>query len=283
MIVWSRSGFIGVRNNGDDAEMVNYLVVVFALTMIIHTAETLSYSVRYAGVKLNKIAVALSLTGIVVLISRTANLVQAPLTAKFVDYAKTHPSFHLITYLRFILLASSVGTLIAIILFPTFVHLAGRVISKFEVAGSIPRLVSSVTISQLKNTRHYLKRPTFKLESFRYLGIPKRFILLNILVTAFYTIGVLSSLYAAHLLPAFSTTASQASGLINGLATILLTIFIDPQLGLITDKAINKEEYRNQLGKIYVLLMTSRFLGTMLGQLLIVPSSYFISMVVQWI
>ncbi len=100
MIVWSRSGFVGVRNNGDDAEMLNYLVVVFALTMIIHTAETLSYSVRYAGVKLNKIAVALSLTGIVVLISRTANLVQAPLTAKFVDYAKTHPSFHLITLLE---------------------------------------------------------------------------------------------------------------------------------------------------------------------------------------
>ena len=219
--------------------MVNYLVVVFALTMIIHTAETLSYSVRYAGVKLNKIAVALSLTGIVVLISRTANLVQAPLTAKFVDYAKTHPSSHLITYLRFILLASSVGTLIAIILFRRlYIWLGGLYPSLGRWL--YPRLVSSVTISQLKNTRHYLKRPTFKLESFRYLGIPKRFILLNIVVTAFYTIGVLSSLYAAHLLPAFSTTASQASGLINGLATILLTIFIDPQLGLITDKAINK-------------------------------------------
>ncbi|VTR38594.1 Protein of uncharacterised function (DUF2837) [Actinobacillus pleuropneumoniae] len=49
--------------------MIQSLIVVFVLTMIIHTAETLSYSARYAGVKLNKIAVALSLTGIIVLVS----------------------------------------------------------------------------------------------------------------------------------------------------------------------------------------------------------------------
>ncbi|WP_028545304.1 lipid II flippase Amj family protein [Paenibacillus taiwanensis] len=263
--------------------MTNSLIVVFVLTMIIHTAETLSYSVRYAGVKLNKIAVALSLTGIIVLVSRTANLIQAPLTAKFVDYAKVHPSFDLLGHLRFILFAASIGTILAIMLFPTFVNLFGRVIAKLEIAGSIPRLVSSVTIGQLKNTKHYIKRPSIRWQSFRVLGIPKRFILLNVIVTAFYTVGVLSSLYAAHLLPEYSTTASQASGIINGVATILLTIFIDPQLGLITDKALRDEQSRQQLGKIYTLLMTSRFLGTLLAQALIVPAAYFISWVVELI
>jgi hypothetical protein len=263
--------------------MFSNLLVVFVLTMIIHTAETLSYSVRFAGVKLNKIAVALSLTGIIVLVSRTANLIQGPLTANFVDYAKIHPTFDLSFNLRIILLASSVGTLIAIALFPTFVSLFGRIITKLEVAGSIPKLVSSVTLGQLKNTKHYLKKPSLKRIDFRYLGIPKRFILLNILVTSFYTVGVLASLYAAHILPEFSTTASQSSGIINGMATILLTIFIDPQLGLITDKALNSEEYRNQLGKIYILLMTSRFVGTLLGQLMLIPASYVISFVVKLI
>ncbi|WP_438493805.1 lipid II flippase Amj family protein [Paenibacillus sp. IHBB 3054] len=263
--------------------MTNSLIVVCLLTMIIHTAETLSYSVRFAGVKLNKIAIALSLTGIIVLVSRTANMIQAPLTAKFVDFAKTHPEFPLINYLRIIMLASSLGTLIAIAIFPTFVGLFGRVISKLEVEGSIPKLLTSVTIGQLKNTRKYIKKPKIKLPSFRYLGIPKRFIIMNIFVTAFYTVGVLSSLYAAHLSPEFSTTASQASGLINGLATILLTIFIDPQLGIITHKATEHLEYRDQLGKIYVLLMGARFLGTLLGQLVLEPASYFISWLVQLI
>lgn len=263
--------------------MMNSLIIVFVLTMIIHTAETLSYSVRFAGVKMNKIAVALSLTGIIVLVSRTSNLIQAPLTAKFVDYAKIDPTFDVLKYFRFILLASSVGTLIAIALFPTFVNLFGRIITKLEVAGSIPKLISSVTIGQLKNTKHYFRKPTFRISQFRYLDVPKRFILLNVLVTAFYTVGVLSSLYAAHVIPSLSTTASQSSGIINGVATIILTIFIDPQLGLITDKAMHEPTMRDQLGKVYTLLMVSRFFGTLLAQVVIVPASYVISIVVTWI
>lgn len=263
--------------------MTNSLWIVCLLTLIIHTSETLSYSVRFAGVKLNKIAIALSLTGIIVLVSRTANMVQAPLTAKFVDYAKLDNSFPLLNYLRIIMLASSLGTLIAIALFPTFVGLFSRVISKLEIQGSIPKLLTSVTVSQLKNTRKYIRLPRMGLSGFRYLGIPKRFIIMNIFVTAFYTVGVLSSMYAAKLLPEFSTTASQASGLINGIATILLTIFIDPQLGIITHKATENEKYRDQLGKIYVLLMFSRFLGSLLGQILLVPGAYIICSLVKLI
>jgi hypothetical protein len=255
--------------------------------MVINTAETLSYSVRYAGVRLNKIAIALSLTGIIVLVSRTANMIQAPLTAKFVDVANKAAagggSFPLLNYLQIIMLAASLGTLIAIGLFPTFVGLFGRIISKLEIEGSLPKVLSSVTIGQLKNTRKYIRKPRVGLVNFRYLGIPKRFIIMNIFVTGFYTVGVLSSLYAAHLLPQYSTTASQASGLINGIATIMLTVFIDPQLGIITHKATENVDYRDQLGKIYVLLMGSRFLGTLLGQLVLIPAAHLISWIVQLI
>ncbi|EBK2060199.1 DUF2837 family protein, partial [Salmonella enterica subsp. enterica serovar Typhi] len=90
--------------------MTTNLIIVCILTMIIHAAETLSYSIRYAGVKLNKIVVALSLTGIVVLVSRTANMLQAPMTATFIDYAKKHPDFQVMDTLRIILLAGSAGT-----------------------------------------------------------------------------------------------------------------------------------------------------------------------------
>lgn len=261
--------------------MTNNLIVVCVLTLIIHTAETLSYSVRYAGVKLNKIVIALSLTGIIVLVSRMANMIQGPMTAKFVDHAKVHLDFPLLNYFRIILLASSLGTLIAIALFPTFVGLFGRIISKLEIEGSIPKLLTSVTIGQLKNTRKYIKKPKLKLRNFRYLGIPKRFIILNVFVTAFYTVGVLASLYAGKIIPELSVTASQASGLINGLATIILTVFIDPQLGIITHKATESVEYRNQLGKIYVVLMGSRFIGTLLAQLFIEPGAYLISILVK--
>ncbi|RTE07119.1 lipid II flippase Amj family protein [Paenibacillus whitsoniae] len=261
--------------------MLTTLITVFLLTMVIHTAETLSYSIRYAGVKVNKLAVALSLVGIVVLVSRTANLIQAPMTAHFVDYAKRHTEFDLLEFLRISLFASSIGTIIGIALFPSCIHLSARVIARLEVTGSIPKLISSVTVQQLKNTTKYIRKPKFRISEFRYLGVSKRFLFINIVVTAFYSVGVLASLYAAHLLPDHATTASQASGLINGVATILLTIFIDPQLGLITDKALHDEKRRDQLGKIYALLMTTRFLGTLLAQVFLVPSALFIGWIVK--
>ena len=190
-------------------------------------------------------------------------------------------SFDVLWCLRIILFAASAGTLVALFLFPTFVNVFERIIAKFEVVGSLPRLIASVTIGQIKNSRHYLQKPRFSFRHFRILGIPKRFMLLNTIVTGIYTVGVLSSLYAAYLSPAFSTTASQASGIINGVATIILTIFIDPQLGLITDRAIHDEGSKHQLGKIYVMLMLSRFLGTLLAQLFIVPAAYLIAWLVQ--
>ncbi|MEG6587716.1 lipid II flippase family protein [Paenibacillus barengoltzii] len=54
-------------------------------------------------------------------------------------------------------------------------------------------------------------------------------------------------------------------------------------MGLITDRAMHEEESRQQLGRIYIMLMGARFLGTLAAQLIIFPAAYMISMVVQWI
>lgn len=48
--------------------MVQNLIIISVLTMIIHMVETSSYALRLAGVRINKLAVALSLLGITVLV-----------------------------------------------------------------------------------------------------------------------------------------------------------------------------------------------------------------------
>lgn len=264
--------------------MIGTLLGVCILTLLIHSVETLSYAIRLAGVRAGKLAVALSVTGIVVLVSRTANLIQAPLTAKLIDQAKDSETFSLEMYFRYILGASSLGTLVAIVLFPTFVFLFARIIAHLEIEGSIPKLISSVTVDKIKHARHHLRKPRLSmLRSLRYYGIPKRLLLLNAVVTAIYTVGVLSALYAAHLVPAYSMTASQSSGLINGIATILMTVFVDPQLALITDKALANREESGKLGRIFGMLMFSRLAGTLLAQLIFIPAAYWVSLVVQWL
>jgi len=264
--------------------MMTSLLIVCLLTVLIHAAETLSYAVRFAGVRMGKLAVALSLTGVIVLVARTANLAQAPLTGKMVDQALKDPGFDLETVLRLIIAASTLGTLIAITLFPSFVRLFSRAVVHLEAAGSIPKLVSSVTVDRLRSARTHFRKPTWSmLRSLRLYGIPKRFLLLNMAVTAIYTIGVLSTLYASYMDPDHLVAISQSSGLINGMATILLTLFIDPQVAIHTDRALADPKEKPKLGRMFGLMMFSRLCGTMLAQAIFWPAAWWVGALARWL
>jgi hypothetical protein len=264
--------------------MFEKVLIISLLTFIIHAVETLSYGVRLAGVRTGKLAVALSLTGMIVLISRTSNLAQAPMMGKMVDYALLHPEFSLEAQLHIFIAAASLGTLMAILLIPTAIRISARLIDHLEEAGSLPKLFrESVSIRKLKYARRHIKLPSLEMLSrLRIGGVPKRLLILNALVTGIYTVGVLAALYASFLLPEFSVTASQSSGLINGMATILMTILVDPRVALLTDRAMNGRENLAQINKMYGLLMFSRFLGTILAQFLLVPGTYLITKAVPF-
>lgn len=97
------------------------------------------------------------------------------------------------------------------------------------------------------------------------------------LITAIYTIGVLSALYASIIAPERSATATMASGLINGIATILLTIFIDPKISILADDVVNQRGSYNSLKGVSLMMVTSRLLGTILAQLLLIPGAEYIA------
>ncbi|UHA75749.1 lipid II flippase Amj family protein [Paenibacillus sp. 481] len=264
--------------------MFDKIILIAGLTMLIHLVETLSYAFRLAGVRVGKIVVAISLTGIIVLISRTSNLIQAPLTGKMIDHAIAYNDFNIELVFRIFIGSASVGTLLALFLFPSAVRLAKRIITHLEVTGSVPRLISSVTITKVRHAGHHLRKPRFSmLKSLRLMGIPKRLLVLNCLVSGIYTVGVLAALYASVLQPEFAVAASMSSGVINGVATILLTILIDPQMALLTERALHDEREKHRLGKIFALLMCSRLAGTILAQALFVPAASLISWIVVYL
>jgi hypothetical protein len=258
--------------------MMEKMLWITLLTLLIHGVETLTYGVRLAGVRTGKLAVALSLTGIIVLVSRTSNLLQAVMMGGVIDQAKLVPGFPLEWQMHILIAGASIGTLLAMLVFPTSVRFSQRLIRRLEVTGSLPKLLlESVSIRKLKNARRQLRRPTWEMLSrLRIGGVPKRLLLTNTLVTAIYTVGVLAALYASFRMPQFSTTASLSSGLINGVATILMTLLVDPQVALLTDKAMNGQENMASLNKMFGLLMFSRFCGTLLAQFILVPCALFI-------
>ncbi|OPA81276.1 hypothetical protein BVG16_02875 [Paenibacillus selenitireducens] len=259
--------------------MLQQLLLVSVLTMLIHTSETLSYAIRFAGVRTGKLAVSMTLSGMIVLVSRTSNMVQGVMVGKMIDYAKIHAEFPLERYFRVIIGSASIGTVLAMLLFPSVVFLAGRMISHLEVTGSVPKLLFSVSFSKLKHAKSHLRKPTFRmLKSLRIYDVPKRLLILNCVVTSIYTVGVLAALYASFTAVS-GTAASQSSGLINGIATIIMTVLIDPQIALLTDRALRNDQDQRLLGKVYGLMMMSRCAGTLLGQLIFLPAAAW----VEWL
>ncbi len=83
------------------------------------------------------------------------------------------------------------------------------------------------------------------------------------------------------LIPAFATKATTASGLINGFATILLTVLLDPRIALLTERALQSEEGAEAMSKMYAWLMISRLFGTLLAQLLFIPGAYWITWIIK--
>jgi hypothetical protein len=55
------------------------------------------------------------------------------------------------------------------------------------------------------------------------------------MATAIWTVGVFAALYAAYIRPELRVTSSQPSAIVNGLATIVMFVFIDPDLSMATD------------------------------------------------
>jgi len=220
------------------------LIYIAIFIFIIHSIETLAYAVRLSGARVKMIASALSLFNIMVMISRLANMMQQPFTGSLID---TAPDNHALEFVekqfRFLIGASTVGTVFGILLLPTFIALFSRAIVHLsEEKGSVPSLFKRIFSLQ------YIKRGVthFSLPKFSYLrgtkmkDIPVRLFLVNMIITAIYTIGVLSALYATLLVPENSTTALMASGLINGMATILLVVFVDPKVSVVADDVVNE-------------------------------------------
>ncbi len=263
------------------------LIMIALFILIIHSIETLAYAVRLAGVRVRLLASALSLFNVMVMVSRLSNMMQQPFTGSLVDQAAGQHTLHFVeSQFRFIISAASVGTLLGMLCLPTFIALFSRAIVHLaKERGSIPALVKKgFSPAYIRRGLKHIRRPSFSyLRGIRISDIPVQLFLINMVITGVYTIGVLSALYASLLVPEYKTTAIMASGLVNGIATILLIVFIDPKISILADDVLNKKGSYLDLKRASVMMMTSRFLGTLFAQLIFVPAAYYIAWFAKFI
>ena len=258
------------------------LAAICLFTLLIHLIGTLAFSVRIAAVRTRKIALAFALFNVLALVSRMCNTFQTPFLAKRVEQnLGGGGAEQLLRDFRSIIFCSTIGTLIGAVLIPTFQRVFARAVLVFQEHRSIPRLLfrgfslqnlpdrvkASVKVPALENLRGFQRPARFEL----------KMIALNILAVALLTVGVFSALYAGVLRPEYRVTASSLSAVINGIATVLMFLLIDPHLSLLTDDVIDGTVPEASFRRVVVYLVGARLAGTVLAQVLFLPGAALIA------
>ena len=271
--------------------------LVALLTALIHLIGTLVYVARFSGVKTKRLATAFSLYQVISLVAMTANMVQAPLLSLTVEQAISTGQiyqqsyfFDLEHHMRLIMLAATGGTALAGLFGPFFLFLFSRTIFLFEKIGSLPAMILSLlspsnffrVMRQLCLALAYLIKSYSRrlagfglilpVTRFRQWFFPVKLFVINILVVGIWTTGVLSSLYAGALIPAYRATATELSGIVNLIAVFLDTFLVDPVTAVITDNALQGARPESEILHLTFWLILSRLLGTLFAQLLFLPA-----------
>jgi hypothetical protein len=261
--------------------MDKQLLLICFLTFVIHLIGTLAYSVRIAGIRTRRIAVSLALFSILMLLSRTSNSFLGPFLAKRVE-SNLSAADALLMDFRWLLIASSLATVVGALLIPTFQRVFCRAVQHFQVHRSVPKLIlhgffkgglsyvkdmasvpAAANVSGLRNGH----------------GVSVSVTLLNVAAVALWTVGVFAALYAGALAPDVRVTSSTLSSIINGGATIMMAVFIDPHMSGMTDDVVEGRVSEASFRRAVVWLVGSRLAGTLLAQVLLVPSALLITWV----
>ncbi|OLL27307.1 hypothetical protein BTH42_33495 [Burkholderia sp. SRS-W-2-2016] len=265
--------------------MDTQLLIIIALTFVIHVIATLAYAVRIAGVRTRRIAVSFSLFGIIALVSRTANSFQGPFLAKRVeeDLAR-HVEQGMLGDFRLFLLAATIATVVGAFLIPTFQRYFSRAVIHFQANRSLPRhalhVFSRGGIAQLRDGARFPSR-TNVTQLAQASGVSWKVIMLNVFAMALWTVGVFASLYAGFLKPELRVTCANLSSVINGFATIVLTVIIDPQISVMTDDVIEGRVTESRFRRAITTLIGARVVGTILAQAMLIPAALVIVRVAE--
>jgi hypothetical protein len=263
------------------------LLLICFLTFVIHLTGTLAYSVRIAGVRTKRIALSLAFFSILMLVSRTSNSFLGPFLAKRVETRlDSLASGSLLGDFRWLLASASLATVVGALLIPTFQRVFYRAVLHFQVHRSIPKLIlHGLFKGGLSYVRDVARIPAARnmTDIFSGHGVSGRITVLNVGATALWTVGVFASLYAGVLDPSVRVTSSTLSSIINGGATIMMAVFIDPHMSGMTDDVVEGKVTEGQFRKAIVWLVGSRLAGTITAQALLLPAAMLIASVARGI
>ena len=121
------------------------------------------------------------------------------------------------------------------------------------------------------------------LTSINLKNLPKRILFYNFISVALITAGAFAPIYAGSIASDLRATCLSLSPIINGTATILTSIFIDPHLSIMTDDVVDGKCSEEDFRGCVVAMVGSKVFGTFAALALFIPASYIIAFVANYI
>ena len=263
--------------------MTIQITIVLLLNFVITLIGTLAYAVRLVGVKTGRVAVSFALFNILALVSRTANTLQVPLLTKYVE--KNPFSESLIGLFNLIILTAVIASIMGAFMIPFFQRLFYKAVEAFSVNRSISKLIlhsfSKSGVRYIKESMRIPSKLNFGVFNFRTL--PFKLMFLNTISVALLTVGALAPIYAGSLEPELRATCITLSAILNGFAVIVMAVFIDPHLSIMTDDVIDGKCSMAEFNNCVAGMVITKVIGTALSFAVLVPSAYLIVKVAKFI
>ena len=265
--------------------MTTYLVIAAVLYMFAQALQMGTSAARLAGVRSKRVATGLTLFNLFATSSRMLNLIYAPLMGALIDISRrTGDVTSFDRDLRVIIGAATIGALIGGALTPTFAVLLERGIASFErsgtLVGTILRLGRPATFA---SALAQVRMPRLDMLRYSPQGLPKPFLFWNVIVMAFWIAGPLSAFYAGVIDAKVTGTALLLSGLITGVATVTLTLVVDPTAAVITDQAALGMRPESDIKAMLLYLVLGAVAGTLLAQAILWPAAHLIVSVARFL
>lgn len=264
---------------------MNKILLIYLLTVIANTIDILTYSVCIVGVKTGKLAVSNALFQIVMVVSRIATFIQAPLLGSIADDAiMTGNIDNLDLIFRNVIFMVSIGSLLGGLFTPIFIEMFSVLTNYFERIGTVPKMITGIifNISKIPLKKISLQ-PYKKIKTVSIRDLPIRLIILNSLAISVYSVGLVSSIYAGVLAPEYTITANQLSGIVVGGAAALFMIFVDPMLAVITDQTMCGKMSPLYIRSLVFFLIIGDLIGTIISQIIFIPLSNMIIYIAKFI
>lgn len=256
------------------------IVIILSMTFIITLIGTLAYALRIVGVRTGRIAITFSLFNILVLISRVAVTIQAPLLTKYTELgSKTD----ILSIFYSILLVGTLATIMGAILIPTFHRVFSQIVNRFSIDRSISKVIvhgfTKVGVKQFRNCITIPKSGNLKV--FQIKSLPFGVLFMNIFAVALITAGAIAPIYSGVIAPDLRATCITLSGVINGIATIILFVFVDPYLSIRTDDVIEGKLEEVEFRRLVIGMVGTKVIGAALAIPLLIPASKIIVLIAK--